>query len=164
MLQSVRMRTENPFKNYQCQVEIASPVAAVYDAITSGAGLKNWWTATCEVGAGEGAHSTFRFGKTYNVMRTEKLSPNREVVWKCLEQNHEAAELNRKDEWAGTTVKFRLESRSPSSTVVHFEHEGLTPQLECYQICERGWGHFLKTSLKKYVETGLGEPFSDGTA
>jgi len=93
-------------------------------------------------------------------MLTEKLTPMREVVWRCLEQHHEAAELNRKDEWAGTRVKFTLESNSPSSTRLHFEHEGLTPGLECYQICENGWGHFLQTSLKKFVETGKGEPFA----
>jgi uncharacterized protein YndB with AHSA1/START domain len=150
--------------NYQCQVEIAAPAAAVFKALTTEQGLRGWWTTTCEVGTDVGSRSTFRFGKTHNVMLTEKLSPNQEVAWKCLEQHHEAAELNRKDEWAGTKVKFRLESRSSSSTLLHFEHEGLLPQLECYQICEQGWGHFLKTSLKKFVETGKGEPFSGPSA
>ena len=149
-------------KNYQCDVEIAAPAATVFEAITTEKGLKGWWTTTCEVGMGIGSRATFRFGKTYNVMLTEVLVPNREVVWKCLEQHHDATELHRKDEWAGTRVKFKLESHSPSSTVVHFEHEGLTPQLECYRICEDGWGHFLKTSLKKLVETGKGEPYSGG--
>jgi uncharacterized protein YndB with AHSA1/START domain len=148
-------------KNYRCDVEIAAPAAQVFAAITTETGLKGWWTTTCEAGTGIGARATFHFGKTHNVMLTEKLTPNREVVWRCLEQHHEAAELNRKDEWAGTRVKFTLESISPASTVLHFEHEGLTPQLECYRICEDGWGHFLKTSLKRLVETGKGEPYSD---
>jgi uncharacterized protein YndB with AHSA1/START domain len=151
-------------KNYQCDVEIAAPAATVFEAITTEKGLKGWWTTTCEVGMGIGSRATFRFGKTYNVMLTEKVTFNREVVWKCLEQHHEAAELNRKDEWAGTRVTFKLESHSPSSTVLHFEHEGLTPQLECYRICEQGWGHFLQSSLKKFVETGKGEPFSGGSS
>jgi len=147
-------------KNYQCDVEIAAPAAKVFAAITTEDGLKGWWTTSCESGTGVGSRATFRFGNTHNVMLTEKLTPNLEVVWKCLEQHHEAAELERKDEWAGTKVKFKLESRSLSSTVLHFEHDGLTPELECYQICDQGWGHFLKTSLKKLVETGKGEPFS----
>jgi len=147
-------------KNYQCEVEIAAPAAAVFGAITTETGLKGWWTTTCQAGGGVGSRATFHFGKTYNIMLTEKLTPDREVVWKCLEQRHEAAGLNRKDEWAGTRVKFKLVSRSAASTVLHFEHEGLTPQLECYQICEDGWGHFLKSSLKQLVETGKGEPYS----
>jgi uncharacterized protein YndB with AHSA1/START domain len=146
-------------KNYQCEVEIAAPSAAVFEALTTEKGLKGWWTTTCEIGKGVSAKSVFRFGKTYNIMRTEKLVPNQEVIWQCLEQHHESAELTRKDEWAGTKVKFRIESKSPSSSVLHFEHEGLSPQLECYAICEQGWNHFLKNSLKGYVETGRGGPF-----
>ena len=147
-------------KNYQFRVEIAAPAAAVFAALTTEKGLKGWWTTTCEAGSGVGSRSIFRFGKTYNVMRVEKVLPNQELIWKCLEQHHEAAELNRKDEWAGTTVKFRLESPSAAATVLHFEHEGLVPKLECYGICEQGWNHFLKSSLKSYVETGKGQPFS----
>ena len=151
-------------KNYQCTVEVAAPAAKVYEAITTEKGLKGWWTTTCEAGTGVGSRATFRFGPTHNIMLTDKLAPDREVVWNCLEQHHQAAGLSRKDEWAGTRIKFRLESRSPASTVLHFEHEGLTPELECYQICEAGWGHFLKRSLKSLVETGKGEPFSGGSS
>jgi uncharacterized protein YndB with AHSA1/START domain len=148
--------------NYRCEVEIAAAATAVFEAITTEKGLKGWWTTTCETGTGVGSKSTFRFGKTYNVMKTVKLVPNQEVVWQCEAQHHESAELKRKDEWAGTMVKFQIESRSPTSTVVHFEHVGLQPQLECYGICEQGWNHFLKSSLKGYVETGRGGPFADG--
>jgi hypothetical protein len=95
-------------------------------------------------------------------MKTVKLVPNQEMVWRCEAQHHESAELKRKDEWVGTKVKFQIESRLPLSTVVHFEHVGLQPQLECYGICEQGWNRFLKHSLKRYAETGLGEPFASG--
>ena len=149
-------------KSYQCEVEFAAPIEAVYQAITSEPGLKGWWTTTCEVGSGVGAESIFGFGKTHNVMRTERLTTNQEVIWRCLEQHHEAEGLRRKDEWARTKLRFRLESVSPGSTRLHFEHEGLAPGLECYDICERGWDHFLKLSLKGYVETGRGEPYSEG--
>ena len=148
-------------KNYRCDVDIAAPSAVVFGALTTAKGLKGWWTTTCEVGKDVGTESVFHFGKTYNVMRIEKLVPHQEVAWQCVEQYHESAELKRKDEWAGTKVKFRIESRSPSSTLLHFEHEGLSSQLECYGICEQGWNHFLKRSLKSYVETGKGEPFAD---
>ena len=151
-------------QNYQCQVEIAAPSAAVFEALTTEKGLRGWWTARCDIGTGVGAQSVFRFGKTYNVMRTEKLSPNREVIWQCLEQHHESAKLNRKNEWAGTKLKFRMESDSPCSTGLQFEHEGLRPQLECYEICQQGWVHFLKRSLKNYVETGRGEPYAGGAS
>ena len=147
-------------KNYSCEVAIFAPASKVYAALTTPEGLKGWWTGTCEVRIGVGAKSAFRFGETYNVMLTEKLTPDQEVVWRCLEQFHKADGLRRADEWAATTLRFRLGGSSPSATVLHFEHVGLVPQLECYQICEHGWNHFLKESLKKYVETGRGAPYA----
>jgi len=61
------------------------------------------------------------------------------------------------------SATFQLEGRSPSSTLLRFDHEGLRPELECYGICEKGWDHFLKHSLKNYAETGQSEPFAGGT-
>jgi hypothetical protein len=34
-----------------------------------------------------------------------------------------------------------------------FEHEGLTPQLHCYDTCSLGWSHGL-ASLRTYIDTG----------
>ncbi|HEX3799547.1 MAG TPA: SRPBCC domain-containing protein [Verrucomicrobiae bacterium] len=144
-------------KHYTCRVMIEGSVVAVYDALTTEAGLRGWWTRTCEVGKRVGEQSTFRFGKMHNVMRIEKLRPDSEVCWHCVEQHHDG--LQQVDEWKGTQVSFRLMSQTPGRTLLDFEHRGLAPQLECFAICERGWDHFLKTSLKNYVETGRGEPF-----
>lgn len=148
-------------KHYSCRVVIEGPVAAVYDALTTETGLQGWWTKTCEVGKRVGAQSTFRFGRTHNVMRIERLDPEREVCWHCVEQFHHApGQLSRPDEWKGTTVVFRLTSQTPGRTLLDFEHQGLNPQLECYALCRQGWDHFLKKSLKEYVETGRGGPFA----
>lgn len=147
--------------DYVCKVMIEGPAGAVYDALTTAAGLQGWWTTTCEVGERVGTLLIFRFGATYNVMQIEKLEPAAEVRWRCLEQFHHApGQLARSDEWVGTTLQFRLASPTPGRTLLEFEHTGLTPGLECYTICERGWDHFLKHSLKNYIETGKGQPFA----
>ena len=150
--------------HYKKDIRIAAPASAVYRAITTPAGLQGWWTATCDVGVGVGAQSTFRFGQTHNVMRIVSLKPDVEVRWQCIEQHHHAPDqLTRTDEWAGTSVVFRLVSESPASTLLQFEHIGLVPALECYEICDAGWSHFLGTSLKGYVETGKGAPYVEPT-
>jgi uncharacterized protein YndB with AHSA1/START domain len=147
--------------HYKKDVRIAAPTSAVYRAITTSEGLQGWWTATCDVGIGVGARSTFRFGQTHNVMRIVSLEPDAEVRWQCIEQHHHAPDqLTRTDEWAGTSVVFQLVAESPSSTLLHFEHIGLIPELECYGICYGGWNHFLGTSLKGFVETGVGAPYN----
>jgi len=152
-------------KSYCCSVIIAAPAASVYEALTTAKGLQGWWTATCEVGAEAGALSTFWFGQTHNVMRIERLEPDREVVWRCVKQHHHApSQLTRTDEWIGTRLVFQLAAPTPASTILEFEHIGLMPGLECYEICDLAWDHFLKRSLKNYVETGRGEPFIGGAA
>jgi uncharacterized protein YndB with AHSA1/START domain len=152
-------------RHYSKDVTIAAPAAVVYRAITSPEGLRGWWTTTCEVGTGVGAQSIFRFGQTHNVMRVVSLQPDAEVRWECVEQHHHASgQLTRTDEWAGTSVVFRLVAVSPSTTLLHVEHIGLVPELECYDICNTGWNHFLGTSLKGFVETGKGSPFVGPTA
>lgn len=145
---------------YRCKSVIEGPVTAVYDALTTSVGLQGWWTKTCEVGQRVGTISIFRFGKSYNMMAIERLAPSGEVRWRCLEQYHHApGQFKRNDEWVGTTLAFRLAQQTPGRTVLEFEHAGLTPNLECYAISEQSWDHFLKRSLKQYIEQGKGEPF-----
>ena len=38
-----------------------------------------------------------------------------------------------------------------------FEHEGLTPQLDCYDTCSAGWDHGL-AYVRAYVDTGTHRP------
>ena len=35
--------------------------------------------------------------------------------------------------------------------MLHFRHQGLTPDLECYDMCDAGWTYYLG-SLVSYVE------------
>jgi len=52
---------------------------------------------------------------------------------------------------------FRL-SPEAGGTRLDFEHIGLTPALQCFDICQSGWTIFLG-SLESLVETGQGQPF-----
>lgn len=148
-------------KDYQCTITINAPSQKVYEAITTQKGIQNWWTKECEVQSKLGGKATMRFGKTYNVMQFEKLTGN-EVQWKCVEQHHEEEKpLSRDDEWVGTKVIFLIKQVDPALTELRFTHQGLNPSLECFDICQRGWDHFIKTSLKNYLEQGQGQPYSN---
>jgi uncharacterized protein YndB with AHSA1/START domain len=148
----------NPPDRHTCKLEIGAPASTVYEALTTQQGLRGWWTADCDAGTGVGAQATFRFDGTFKVMRIERLLPDAEVCWKCVEAHIDAPGLlTRTDEWTGTSIVFRLVPRSPSETLLEFEHIGLVPQVECYEICTRGWQQFL-ASLKSYAETGKGAP------
>ena len=82
-------------------------------------------------------------------MQIENLQPDKEVRWKCIDGHiHAPGQLTRTNEWIDTTIVFRLVPQSPSSTLLQFEHTGLTPRIECYDICTRGWDHFMQAMLK----------------
>jgi hypothetical protein len=64
-------------------------------------------------------------------------------------------------EWVGTRPTFTITPADLSSSDLHFRHQGLTSELDCIDMCTRGWDHFLQ-SLRQYIETGTGMPFGSG--
>ena len=54
-------------------------------------------------------------------------------------------------DWAGTTITFDIAPAGDGGTVLRFTHHGLTPQLECYSMCDVGWTQSL-ASLVDYVD------------
>src|SRR5690242_11665731 len=74
----------------------------------------------------------------------EELLPRKRVVWFVKDCN--MPWYSDKKEWANTKMVFDL-SESNGVTTLRFTHEGLTPDIECYQDCEIGWTHWIQKSL-----------------
>jgi uncharacterized protein YndB with AHSA1/START domain len=149
--------------HYRRHLLLAASPRAVYAALTTQDGLRQWWTHTCDVGTEVGSRSTFRFGPHHKVMEIERLVPEREVVWRCVVAHIAVASFQRKDEWVGTRIVFRLSPARDGKTVLDFEHIGLTPEFECHEACVEGWDQYLG-SLKALVESGQGAPFVPGNS
>ncbi|QSX41534.1 SRPBCC family protein [Shewanella cyperi] len=149
--------------SYKNNLLISAPASDVYAALTTQRGISDWWTTSCEVGTGIGDLITIRFGETFKVMRIESLRPQSEVRWNVIDAQLVVPGLTRTKEWIGTTIVFQLASPSESTTRLALEHQGLTQQIECFDICSQGWGHFL-ASLKSYIETGKGMPYAEPEA
>lgn len=143
--------------HYHRQLIVSASPAAVYEALTTEAGLRRWWTQTCEVDAEEGGLAVFRFGPHHKTMRIERLDAPREVRWRC-EDACLAVPGMPPDEWIGTTIVFRLTSDDHGGTLLDLEHVGLEPALACWELCRAGWDDFL-ASLKALLEQGQGRPF-----
>lgn len=145
--------------HYRRQMLLAATPDAVYQALTTPHGLRHWWTPTCEVAGEVGGRSVFRFDGTHKAMRIERLVPGREVAWECVQAHIDASGVQHKDEWVGTRMVFTLSPQQGGShTQLDFEHIGLTPALDCFEVCNSGWNQFLD-SLQGWVETGKGQPF-----
>ncbi|HTP73705.1 MAG TPA: SRPBCC domain-containing protein [Burkholderiaceae bacterium] len=143
--------------HYQHSLRIEATPAAVYAALTTPAGLRGWWTQDCDVAGEVGGTHRFRFECAHKDMRVEHLDPGREVQWLCTAAHIGAGGISRPDEWVGTRLAFRLAADGATHTRLDFEHVGLVPTLECYELCRGGWQHYLR-SLQQWSETGHGTP------
>lgn len=146
-------------RHFRREIHFKAPASALYAALSTQAGLRGWWTQTSTADETVGGQARFEFGESYKLMRIETLRPERQVRWRCLESRIRVpGRTLRENEWAGTTIVFRINGDTPTHTVLRFEHLGLTPALDCHELCEGGWTQFL-ASLQRYVETGSGEPY-----
>jgi hypothetical protein len=59
-------------------------------------------------------------------MRLVEVIPGKKLVWLVLDNFFNFTED--KSEWKGTKVTFEI-----SKTEIHFTHQGLVPQYECFQ-------------------------------
>ena len=60
-------------------------------------------------------------------------------------------------DWVGTRPTFTITPVDGDASELRFRHQGLTPDLDCIEMCTRGWDHFL-VSFRDYVEVGRGSP------
>jgi uncharacterized protein YndB with AHSA1/START domain len=127
----------------------SAPPERVFAALRTVEGITDWWGPTA--GSAEA-------GGTFDVSFPEHgqviglhVEPSDEsrVVWTV-----EKTPLT--PEWVGTTIVFDV-AASDGGATLHFRHHGLTPELECYDMCHSGWTHFLG-SLVSYVDAGEGQP------
>lgn len=121
---------------------------AVFSALTDIDALTDWWTPA---GGGADAGETLRFlmGEQEVVMRVDEAEQPSRVRWSVLV-------CEPAPDWVGTSITFDLEPVG-AGTELHFRHCGLNPSLECFEVCDAGWTHFL-ASLVDYVDRGTGSP------
>jgi uncharacterized protein YndB with AHSA1/START domain len=143
------------------------PVSAknVYEAISTESGVRKWWTEFADVGQEAGSIAEFRFPKAgfYVKAEIQSLVPTKLVEWKIIDSMHpEKSGFSNLRDWEGTLIRFEIEHVSENESVLHFTHQGLTKELECYQVCENGWFSYL-SSLKDLLVKGQGKPYLDDT-
>lgn len=141
--------------NYHQTIKSQASQLQIIKALTTE--IPNWWTEDFSGSASKvGDQFTVRFGKTYKQFVVTTLNPGN-ITWTCLDSFIDLPELNKKDEWKGTKIHWEIAAAGQEN---HFEivHEGLTPEIECYDICQQGWTSFLG-SLKQWLDNKEGQPF-----
>jgi uncharacterized protein YndB with AHSA1/START domain len=136
--------------DYQKTIRVDATPDAVFDAVTTADGLSAWWTHA--EGSGD-AGNELRFSMSAPdplLVFVDAATRPTSVRWTVTECRFEP-------EWVGTHPTFTITAVDDGSSDVLFTHVGLTDDLECIDMCTRGWDHYLG-SLRAYVETGHGHP------
>lgn len=113
--------------------------------------VRDWWSGyySEEIhGDTEKLNDEFSFraadGAHFSKQKLVEVIPNKKIVWLITESKFTFIEDQ--DEWTGTKVIFEI-SRSDGKTQLVFTHEGLTPEVECYDACTSGWTQYLQNKL-----------------
>ena len=110
--------------------------------------VKSWWKGFYgENIQGEsnevGDEFTFFAGDGVHISKQKLIEkrPNKKLAWQVIESN--LSFLNDKKEWDGTIISFRLKEVE-NGTQVKFTHQGLMPEIECYENCSVAWTNYLR--------------------
>lgn len=145
-------------EHYHNSISLNTTATTLYNALSLEIPL--WWSAQYE---GKAQHAgdvfTVRFGDlVHKTIVVSAVSLNSSVTWQVKDSLIAIPDLLNQTEWIGTTIQWNIRS-TDSGVILNLTHIGLHPDVECYDICSTGWQQFTN-SLKRFVETGVGTPFS----
>jgi hypothetical protein len=143
-------------KNYTLTLSTQQSTADAFKTITN---VRAWWTGLHEEefrGSAEKLNDEFTFyagkGAHYSKQKLVELVPNKKIVWLVTESHLNF--LEQKDEWTGTKLVFVITAKGDHTDIV-FTHEGLTPEVECYDLCAPTWTTYLQTKLVPLFDQAL---------
>jgi uncharacterized protein YndB with AHSA1/START domain len=139
-----------PSMDYEKTIRVNADPGALFEALTSLSGLAAWWTDVTGSGAA-GGDLTFWFDPPEPcVIHVDQATRPTSVHWTVT-----ACDFL--PDWVGTRPTFTITPVDGDASELRFRHQGLTPDLDCIEMCTRGWDHFL-VSFRDYVEVGRGSP------
>lgn len=116
-----------------------------------------WWVGFYQetiTGNSQNVNDEFSFsaggGMHFTKQKLTELIPSQKVVWEVIESR--LTFLNNPKEWEHTKLIFDITPMDNEAKVT-FTHEGLKPQIECYNQCSLGWTQYLK-KLEKQLTIG----------
>lgn len=141
-------------KDYSVSIKVNASAEQAYEAINN---VSGWWTENLE-GRSQKLDDEFTvsFGDVHvSTQKLVELIPGKKIAW--LVTNSRLNFIADKTEWTGTKIIFEI-SEKGKETEIRFTHLGLIPAIECFEACSNAWGDYITNSLRKFVNTGEGQP------
>jgi hypothetical protein len=127
----------------------------VFNAVTN---VRAWWSGYHSeeiMGETEKLNDEFTFraagGAHCSKQKLVEVIHGKKIVW--LVTDSELSFLENRNEWTGTKVVFEI-SQKDNKTQLLFTHEGLTPEIECYDSCSPAWTQYLQNRLQPLITNG----------
>jgi Activator of Hsp90 ATPase homolog 1-like protein len=144
------------------RIEVTQSPRHAFDCITT---VTKWWVAPA--GDFEGRSTelddefVIRHGDVhYSKQRLIERVPDRKLVWLVTESKLTWLEKNQ-SEWTHTRLVFELTSGG-DKTAIHFTHEGLLPEMECFARVSEAWNRSIKERLCGFITHGIPRPPPSG--
>ena len=118
--------------------------------------VSDWWNQR-STGDTQKLGDCFRvdFGQTWVDFKVVEAIPSRRMVWHVTDCHlHFVKDAT---EWKGTRVIWDLTTKNGTTTVT-MTHAGLTPAVECFEVCKAGWNFHVGESLLKLLTEDIGLP------
>lgn len=147
-------------QNFTTTILVDQTPKEVFNAINN---VRGWWSQEIEGDTDTlNDEFTYHYQDVHNCkMKLIEVVPNKKVVWLVLDNYFSFSKD--KSEWIGTKIIFEI-SGQDNKTQLHFTHEGLVPEYECYSACVNGWTQYITQSLPSLINTGKGQPNSKENA
>jgi hypothetical protein len=140
--------------NFQATIELERSSREVFKAIT--VDVAKWWGFKDLKGSSTKLDDEFIIhhpGAHYSKQKVVEIIPDKKVVWLITESEMSWLEKD-KHEWTNTKLIFEIAVEG-DKTLLHFTHEGLVPEKECYERCaHEGWEVVIKDYLFNFINTG----------
>ena len=140
-------------ENITFTVSVNKSSSEAFAAITQ---VKEWWTGEV-LGRSEkiGDEFTYAYKDMHtSTQRVIEFEPGKKIVWEVIAG--ELRFIEHTGEWIGTKMLFEISDNGNGSDI-HFTHEGITPQSQCYSACSWWWGMLIQKNLKNLIETGIAQ-------
>lgn len=145
-------------QNFTTAIMVDQTPKEVFNAVTN---VRGWWSKQIKGGT-EKLNDEFIFEVKdvhYSKQKLVEVIPDEKVVWLVTESNMTFIKDN--DEWTGTKIIFDISKRENKTQLV-FTHEGLVPEVECFDACSPAWTQYIQHSLFNLITTGKGDPNLEG--
>jgi hypothetical protein len=141
-------------QSYRANISVDQSPKEALEAIRN---VRGWWSEEIEGSTAKvGDEFKYHYQNLHAcTMKLVEFVPGKRVAWLVTDNHFSFTED--KTEWKGTKVVFDI-AKKGEKTEIHFIHEGLVPDYECYNVCSDAWGSYIRGSLKSLIATGKGSP------